>query len=264
MLFAPARAGRPHAFGEPPAPGERCPFCPGNEGDTPPQIAVVGEPWRIRVFPNKYPPWPGAEVIVESPEHAAAFSTLAHASEVVGVYRGRLEAHRQTPWTALFRNEGRRAGASIDHLHAQLVPLPFVPPRVEAETGGFARATRCPLCGAGAGDVIRETGFFTWIAPRASRLAYQQWIIPKRHVSSMTGMNEDEAEDLASLLRVSAAATSRVTDGTNWAFMNFHHESAHFYVDVMPRLTAIAGLELGTGTFIEIVDPAAAADILRS
>lgn len=263
VLFAPDRASRPHAFDERETPTERCPFCPGREAETPPAIAEIGDPWRIRVFPNKYPPAPGAEVIVESPRHDDGFGDVGDVAEIAGVWRDRLLAHVGARYPALFRNEGRRAGASILHLHSQLVPLPFVPPRIELEQRGFAAAVRCPLCGRPEGAVVNETHSFLWIAPHASRMAYQQWVVPKRHVSSMTALGDSELEDLGSLLRSCAQATARVTRAWNWHFMTFERGPAHFYVDVTPRLTTIAGLELGSGTYVGIVDPDAAARRLR-
>ncbi len=259
ILFAPHRAERPHAFADDPA-LERCPFCPGHEGDTPPELARAGDPWNVRVVPNKYPPVEGAEVLVESARHDATFADLAHADEVVRVYVERLRAHAGAPYTALFKNEGLRAGSSIPHVHSQLVPLPFVPPRITRELAGFARG--CPLCDA-AGSVIRESESFIWLAPAASWMPYQQWLVPRRHVAAMTELAPSELTELATLLRAASSATSRLGD-FNWAMMNFPRASnAHFYVEILPRITTIAGLELATGTFVEIVDPAAAARRLR-
>ena len=240
ILYAPDRAARPRD----PSP-ERCPFCPGHEADTPPEILHSGDPWRIRVFPNKYPPIEGAEVIVESPGHDIAFDEIEHADEVVRTYLQRYRAHGDAAYAALFKNEGRAAGATIPHVHSQLVPLPFVPPRIARESEAFARAARCPLC-ADAGTALRETATFTWIAP-----AYQQWIVPRRHVNELTMLHDDELADLAELLRDAARASRKVA--FNWMFMNFRGESAgHFYVEVFLRVGTIAGLELGTGTFVDI------------
>lgn len=257
ILFAPERAARPRALGGDAT--ERCPFCPGHESDTPPSIAEIGEPWRVRAFPNKYPPIAGAEVIVESPLHDAPFDELAHAEDVVRAYVDRYRAHRDAAYVCVFKNEGTRAGASIPHLHSQVVPLPFVPPRIARELAGFAG--ECPLC-APEGHVIRETETFVWLAPAASSFAYQQWIVPRRHVAEMH-FNEDEIRDLAALLRDASRAT-RTLGAFNWTFLNFpREERGHCYVDVTPRLAAIAGLELGTGTFVEIIDPADAARALK-
>lgn len=265
VLFAPERADRPGAFVDS-ATGSRCPFCPGHEADTPPEILRIGTPWTVRVVPNKYPPAPGAEVIVESPEHDAAFDGIEHAADVVRVYVERTRAHEEAAHVALFRNEGTRAGSSIPHLHSQLVPLPFLPPRIERELAGFARAASCPLCSAVADElVIRETSAFRWLAPFASSAPYQQWIVPKRHVATITEFTSDEIEELAALLRSATAATRGVADAFNWMFLTFPRTgAAHCYIEVFPRVTTLAGLELGTGTFVEIVDPVAAARRLRT
>ena len=252
ILFAPERAERPHAFADSPD-DARCPFCAGHEEDTPPEILRVGDPWRVRVVPNKYPPIAGAEVIIESSEHDARFEN----AEVVRVYAQRHRAHTDAAYVALFKNEGARAGSSIAHIHSQLIPLPFVPPRIERESSAFANA--CPLC-ATHPNVIRETSAFTWFAPHASSMAYQQWIVPKRHVASIGELRDAELDDLAALLRDASRAMFDINDAYNWMFVN----TPHFYVDLFPRLTTLAGLELGTGTFVEIIDPAAAAERLRS
>jgi UDPglucose--hexose-1-phosphate uridylyltransferase len=267
VVFAPQRADRPHAFIDERTGTAHCPFCPGNERDTPPELARLGardEPWRARVFPNKYPPLEGAEVIVESPDHDATFDRIEHAREVVRLYADRYHAHGDAAYVSLFRNHGTRAGASIPHLHSQLVPASFLPPRVEKEVAGFRAATHCPLC-AMREHVIDETPHFTWLAPEASSMPYQQWLVPKRHVSAFTDLHDEELDGLASLLQASSRAMLAIADAYNWAFMSFPREpAAHFYVDLFPRMTVLAGFELGTGTFVEIIDPATAATRLRT
>jgi UDPglucose--hexose-1-phosphate uridylyltransferase len=269
ILFAPDRAFRPHAFGEPAQPDERCPFCPGHEPDTPPPLAERGKPWRVRVFPNKYPPIPGAEVIVESPRHDDTFDRIDDPAEVVAVYLDRYRVHRDAAFVSLFKNEGSRAGSSIPHVHSQVVPLPFVPPRIEREAAAFAAATVCPLCKVIESHrqtdlIIRENASFAWLTPSSSSMPYQQWIVPMRHVAEIAELSAEEAADLASLLRSAAGAMLRLSDAFNWTFISFPGtRPAHGYIDLFPRLTAIAGFELGTGTFVEIIEPAAAARRLR-
>lgn len=267
ILFAPERASRPHAFSsDVERAGERCPFCPGHESDTPPEITRLstGEGWRARVFSNKYPPATGAEVIVESPDHEARFHDVPHPQDLVRLYVRRYRLHHSAAYVALFKNEGAAAGSSITHVHSQLVPIPFVPARVAHERDAFLRAAHCPLC-RDLENLIAETESFRWIAPFDSRMPYQQWIVPKRHVSEITALGDREIDELAMLLRDASAATSRVAGAFNWAFLNFPRAtSAHAYIDVLPRMTTIAGFELGTGTFVEIIDPARAAEALRS
>ena len=261
VLFAPDRASRPSAFGD--RSDQRCPFCPGHEGDTPPEIARLGDPWRVRVFPNKYPPVEGAEVIVESPRHSDGFDEIDHAADAVQAYVQRYRDHSASAYTSIFKNEGAKAGASIPHVHSQLIPLPFVPPRVEREIEGLARAATCPLC-APRGHVIRESESFVWLAPEVSWMAYQQWIVPRRHVRDITELRDHELADLATLLRASAKAMRALRGSFNWMLMNFPRGSnGHFYVDLFPRMAVIAGFELGTGTFVEIIDPEKAARKLK-
>ena len=95
---------------------------------------MFGSPWRARVFPNKYPPVPGAEVIVESADHEARFESIEHAEDVVRLYVDRYRAHADAAYTAVFKNEGAAAGSSIAHVHSQVVPVPFVPQRVSGIT----------------------------------------------------------------------------------------------------------------------------------
>ncbi|HEX6158845.1 MAG TPA: DUF4931 domain-containing protein [Thermoanaerobaculia bacterium] len=254
IVFAPARASRPHALS-----GDAseivCPFCPGNEDQTPPEIARAGDPWRVRVFPNKYPSVENAEVIVESADHDAAFERIEHAEEVVATYIERRRAHASAEYVALFKNEGERAGASIPHGHSQVMPLDFTPPRIAREAESF-REGHCPLCD-DPGEVIGESASFIWLAPHGSSMPYQQWLVPRRHTNRI---GDDGVAELAMWLRRSASGMRALAPAFNWAFVEFpRHPRGHWYVDLFPRLTAIAGFELGTGTFVEIIDPAAAA-----
>jgi len=254
ILYAPARADRPDVF----AGNTICPFCPGNESETPPTIESIGDPWRVRAFANKFPAIDEHEVIVESPDHDDSFDHVAHAEDAVAMYARRVNAHRDAAYVALFKNHGAMAGASIPHLHSQLIPLPFVPPRIEREARAFA--STCPLCErVDDALVIAENETFRWFSPHGSTMPYQQWLAPKRHVASIAAMQDNENADLASLLRSSSAAMLRIASAYNWSLIM----PGHFYVDAFPRLTTIAGFELGTGTFIEIIDPAATARLMR-
>lgn len=263
ILFAPDRAERPNA-------PEVCPFCPGNEAMTPPELSRIGSPWRVRVFENKYPFTKHHEVIVESPDHDATFDAI-NAEEVMLTYLQRyrsMSGRDGVRAVMLFKNHGRMAGASIQHLHSQIAGVPFVPPRIAAESLGFARAISCPLCDAitthrVAGLIVDETPAMVRLAPHGSTFAHQQWIIPKRHVNDVNALTNDEARDLAVLLQHAAAGMRKISAAHNWMFLGFPAvASAHCYVDVFPRVTNVAGFELGTGTFIDVVDPAASARIL--
>ena len=250
ILVAPDRAQRPNIFGEG---ADRCPFCPGHEGDTPPEIWRDGDPWRVRIFPNKYPATEHHEVIVESPDHRVMFDQLPadHAVTVVNSYINRYYIlSRISQYACVFKNHGPLAGASIPHLHSQIIGTRFLPPRIARE----GSQPECALC-ALRDESIDETENYRWIAPHGSMMAYEQWIIPKRHASEMT-----EGLELATILQRASRAMLTLSDSFNWMFMNFPRmPSAHWYVQLFPRLSAHAGFEFGTGSAINTVEAKEAA-----
>jgi UDPglucose--hexose-1-phosphate uridylyltransferase len=281
VIFAPERATRPNALAGgraiPPLPTgtiarpPSCPFCPGFEHETPPEIARVserqvseGRPWLVRVFPNKYPSSRWHEVIVESPHHDATFGGLDHPASVVAMYAERhrdLAAREGVRSVVLFKNHGAMGGASLEHIHSQLVGLEFIPPRVAREQQAFAAA--CPLCETIHRElVIEESEHFVRLAPYCSSFAFEQWIVPRRHAASFGSITNRESDDLAAALSVAARSLERISAAYNWMVMSFDGP-AHWYIQAVPRLTTIAGFELATSTFIDIIDPAAAARQLR-
>ena len=247
VIFAPERASRPNAFAHE---SDACPFCPEHEDETPPEIARIGDPWRVRVFANKYPTTPEHEVIVESPHHDATFAAIENPAEIVAMYVERYRAIAAR-YVTIFKNHGPMGGASLEHIHSQIAGMTFIPPRVERELAAFA--VRCPLCEA-VPHVIDESEHFRRIAPHGSSFAHEQWIVPRRHSPNFTAMKDAETSDLGQRLRDLAASLQRIATSYNWMFMNFA-DTGHWYVQAMPRMTTIAGFELATGTFINIVDP---------
>src|SRR5438093_703130 len=199
VIIAPERAGRPNIFRQ----GiDRCPFCPGSESDTPPEIWRDRNPWRIRIFPNKYPATEQHEVIVEAADHNATFDNLTaeHATAVVASYISRYRSLTRTAESVcIFKNHGFLAGASIPHSHSQVIATPFVPPRIVRE--GAAFASQCPLCAIDDEPLIAATENYRWIAPRGSMMAYEQWIVPNRHAPEIV-----EGFELGPLLQRSARA----------------------------------------------------------
>ncbi len=256
VILAPHREERPNVYD-----GAACPFCPGAEAETPAEIARDGDPWRVRVFPNKFPATEHHEVIVESPRHADTFDALPseHAARALAMMFERYRALRTAaPYVCLFKNHGRAAGASIAHLHSQIVGTPFIPTRIAREGAAFAK--RCRLCAMETHPLIAERDHYLWIAPLGATMPYQQWIVPRSHEPEM-----DEPRELAAILQQSARAMLSVADSFNWAFVNFPQEArGHWYVELFPRVSVIAGFELGSGTFINTIDPADTAARLRA
>jgi UDPglucose--hexose-1-phosphate uridylyltransferase len=161
---------------------KNCPFCPGNECLTPPEIVAhrnTGAPntpgWTIRVVPNKYPALElkgglekqgmgvfdrmdgiGAhEVIVDIPEHMRDVADVSdgQAEEIIWSYISRSTDLRKDPrfkYVLIFRNYGKSAGASLEHPHSQLIALPIVPKRVNEELKSslayYNYKDRCVFC----------------------------------------------------------------------------------------------------------------------
>jgi UDPglucose--hexose-1-phosphate uridylyltransferase len=191
-LVAPRRALRPIALpGHDPRArtnGERrpCPFCAGQESDTPHEVFALRDPtsapdgpgWRLRVVPNKFPaarpdapagplggdgalpftatPATGrAEVVIDCPDHLDDPTLLSDEQfrDVFCAYRERMVALAADPrlaHVAVFKNVGVEAGASLGHTHSQIIALPVVPALVRTELDGaaahFARTGRCVFC----------------------------------------------------------------------------------------------------------------------
>ncbi len=257
VILAPAREQRPNVFD-----GAPCPFCPGAEDSTPPEAARDGEPWRIRIFPNRYPPTDHAEVIVETASHDDGFDALdpGHAQRVVELYAERYaRLAGEAAYVCIFKNHGRLAGASIPHSHSQLVGTPFVPPRVALEMETFARAPHCPLCTDTDSIPIAETEHYRWIAPRGARLAWQQWIVPKAHENELGPTRE-----LETLMQASVRGMRTLSDAYNWSFQNFPNAPrGHWYLELFPRTAMIAGFELGTGGYVNTIDASETAALFR-
>ena len=254
VIIAPERVRRPNIFRDE---DEACPFCAGNERLTPPEIARIGDPWRIRVFPNKYPALEAHEIVVESPNHDDTFDRIPHAAEAVETYVTRYRVlSGEGRHVSIFKNHGPMAGASIPHLHSQILVTPFQPPRVARELE--AMASRCALCKLDRWP-IQETEHYRWLAPEGSMFGYEQWIVPKRHEPHL-----DDPAELWTIMQRSVAGMGGITDSFNWMFMNFPAGSpGHWYLQLFPRLAVHAGFELSSGSAINVIEPEDAARFYR-
>jgi UDPglucose--hexose-1-phosphate uridylyltransferase len=312
VIIATERARRPMDFTPEVAPArgpEECPFCPGHEERTPPELFRSGGsedgPWTVRVVPNKFPALHmdgevhsagegiydrvdgvGAhEVIIESPDHSASLGTLptANVGEILVAYRERLLALRKDPrleYVLIFKNHGVAAGASLEHPHSQLIATPILPELIAEELEGAARyfrmKERCVWC-----DVVRqerrdgtrlvqeEEGFVA-VAPFAPRFPFETWILPTAHRPSFESIQADEVDALARLLRDLIARLGRLFEDPPYNFAlhtaplkDADPEHFHWHLELMPKLTRLAGFELGTGFFINPTPPEDAARFLR-
>jgi UDPglucose--hexose-1-phosphate uridylyltransferase len=283
--MAPARAARPHDVGVPFDP-LGCPFCPGNEEQTPPELAAIrpggGPPdspgWLVRVIPNKFPalaPDEGVhEVVLNSPRHVVRLADLEprEAELAVGVWAERLAVVGADPrglWPFLFLNEGAAAGASLQHTHTQVVGLPFAPPRLVARERAFAQARTCPVCAdmASAGDrLVHESGGLVAWCPEVPPLSGTLRIAPARHRPDWGDGLDPRALARELLRQAMAIADLLGAEATNmWLHQRRPGGTArfHWHIDVVPRLGTLAGLELGAGVIAVASPPETTAARLR-
>ena len=314
VIIAPNRAERPEQFdaeaGRGPPP--RCPFCRGHEQDTPGEIACYGsdglpsprDRWQVRVIPNRYPavaagapaaapphplyesrPGLGVhEVVVESPDHVASFTALEddQVALVFRAYRDRLRQLRcdsQLAYAQIFKNSGAAAGASLEHVHSQLIATAVVPTQVQRELSAaltyWRQHRRCVFCDMLNEErrlgtrLVRQTEHFLAFCPYASQFPYEVWLMPRAHASNLEDVEDGRLGELASLVK---DCIGRVESSLRRPDFNYLIHSApfgptlehyHWHLEIFPRLVKTAGFEWGAGDYINTVLPEEAAAVLR-
>jgi UDPglucose--hexose-1-phosphate uridylyltransferase len=216
------------------------------------------------------------EVLISAPQHVTALAELDEDqfAAAVATWRQRMRAHADASYVQLIVNEGGGAGASLEHSHAQLYALPFVPAAVARErerAGAYGERT------AGAGllsDVLVEEvrrqerlvaidDEAALICPWASRSPFELRVVPRREAA---GFEDDSAGTamIRTAMRVLAARFDGPPELNLWVRTAPRGaEPFHWHVDIAPRLTIKAGFELGTGVDINIYPPERAASDLR-
>ena len=164
------------------------------------------------------------------------------------------------PYVQILFNEGREAGASLSHSHSQLVWLRETPPEPAAELTNL-QAEGCALCGLLAeheSQAIDSTDGVQLLAHPAGRAPYELLIAPTEH------RPDGDAELFAAALRLLRDGISRLRAVEGALPINaWAHAGGHWHLEVLPRLTVLAGLELGAGLYVNSMPPAEAAGALR-
>ena len=225
------------------------------------------------------------EVIIETPRHDETLATMSDAAieQVLWSFRERvldLKQDRRFRYIIIFKNHGAAAGASLDHSHSQLIALPIVPREVRDEVSGarqhFASKERCVFCDIIRQDVadgrrlIAENADMTALAPYAPRFPFETWILPKRHQSLFEEAPRHEYASLARLLgdilrRMNKALVSPPFNLLihSAPFAEPTGEFYHWHVEIIPKLTKVAGFEWATGFYLNPTAPEEAAQVLR-
>ncbi len=225
------------------------------------------------------------EVVVECPEHRISVADIPpkQVEELFWAYRDRvldLKKDARLRFILLFKNHGQAAGASVEHTHSQLIALPVVPASVQGEIDGarrhFEYKERCIYCDivqqerVTASRVVWEGDHVLAIAPYASRFPFETWLVPKRHGSHFENADSAEIGEIAWAFRTMVRKMERVLEHPAYN-MVLHsapiqeHSMPHYHwhVEIIPRLTRVAGFEWGTGFHINPTPPEEAAAFLR-
>jgi UDPglucose--hexose-1-phosphate uridylyltransferase len=225
------------------------------------------------------------EVIVETPDHQSTLASLPEKpiEDVLWAFRDRvldLKNDKRFRYVLIFKNHGEAAGASLEHTHSQLIALPIVPKRVREEVDSAKRyyqeKERCIFC-----DMIRqeiETGVrvinendsFIALAPYAPRFPFEIWLLPKQHGSAFENNQTSIYASLARTLKDNLMRLDTVLGRPAYNLM-IHtspigeetNEHYHWHIEIMPKLTKVAGFEWGTGFYICPTPPEESARFLR-
>jgi UDPglucose--hexose-1-phosphate uridylyltransferase len=323
VVIARNRQGRPMEFVQVETQQQHllCPFCIGNEEETPTALAVYrsdgslaetweeAHDWKVRVVPNKYPMFEGElgrlenqkkilkqpgpyqytdivglqEILVCSPRHVTSLSEL-HDEELLITFaamQDRLQAMESVPaiqHAMLFLNCRSTAGASLAHIHAQLIGSPIVSSelksRVERNQQHYEKKG-CSLIESCAqweiesrARVLYQSENFDVFCPFASRFPFQVWLVPKHSQHRFSDCPAEMREELARSCRWLVASIEGLVDQPGYNLM-LHQapfsmsDSDHWYFELLPRLTRPAGYEWGTNIWVNPVSPETAARRLR-
>lgn len=318
ISLAPQRTQRPHDNeGALQSRPKLCPFCRGSEHITPPSLLTIPrnagdvEEWAVRVIPNAFPAvvpspdaWPNPpaptgdaqplrhtavgyhEVIVESPDHFAHMSNVdgAKFERIVRSYRDRLtelSRDERIAHVSIWKNSGVGAGASLNHIHSQLLAAPFVSAEVRLKIDGVIRARErgqgCPWCELVSRElvlrsrIVHESRNFVTLCPFASRFAAEMWILPKTHITHFERIEDDTLRELAEVWHRSLSQLETQFDHPAYNFALYTspfrctsaNETLHWHIEIMPRINGIAGFEIGSGNWINTIAPEGAAQRLR-
>lgn len=253
--------------------------------------------WVTRCFPNLYPAVsPEAElslthhsylntvsyqgygfheIIVETPEHSKNIPEFndEEIKLLLTVYKDRVDYYqskKNIKYVSLFKNQGANAGASLSHMHNQLVAIPIIPPILQRELQVIKKNEKCPYCEISEKEskserLISENKDFIVIAPFYSQSPFETWILPKEHINHLREFDDKLLESLAFILRDIISRISNVLDKPPYNYMLFQllDKSYHFNIRIQPVLSIVAGFEKNTGIYINTVEPEQATNYLR-
>ena len=273
------------------------------------EVAGADDEWQVRVVPNKYPavaleqkneqqseafilgvapqpPEGSHEVFIESPRHVRDITELSTAelALVLQAYRERLRfwsADKRIEHVTIFKNVGVAAGASLEHLHSQLVALPGLSPVMAAELERtrryYAKHQTCIFCQLLEEELshrkrlVLDAGPFVAFCAYAGRQPYETWILPRKHSANFEQLTDAETVALAEVLQQIVERLQAQLSPLSYnlilhtaPFRPIHADDNitqawHWHFELVPRSTELAGFEWGTGMHINPLAPERAA-----
>lgn len=225
------------------------------------------------------------EVIIETPEHEQVMATMAIAQveDVFAAYLERfttLAKDSRFESIVLFKNHGRNAGTSLHHPHSQVVAMPVTPKRIrdniEIAMGHFDQYGTCIYCDmikseiAAKERLVLQTDEYIAFVPYASRLPFETWVLPKIHQANYDEVGPEGNRALARVIKTILEKFYRSLSNPDFNYAIYSSpcrehglEYYHWSLKIFPRITGLAGFEIGSGMSINVVVPEAAAKYLR-
>lgn len=239
-----------------------------------------------RIGPYSVMETAGHHDLVITRDHIRNFSRLScnEAQQVFEVFRDRylmLLNDKCVAYIAIFHNWGPKAGASIFHPHYQMIALPIIPPDLTHSFRGsfeyFKKNQKCVHCTMidwekkSKKRVIYENKQAIAFAPFVSKNPFEVRIFPKRHLAYFENtLDADIDYTVEALQKVLRKVEKNLKDPDYNFFIHtaparnkYDYKMYHWHIEVIPKITLYAGFELGTGMEINVVDPDAAAKLLR-
>ncbi len=260
MVSNPKRLTRTGMDGRP----FRCPFCEGNEADTPPEVYRVGtgekdkQGWSIRVVPNLFPITDIHEVVIHSPDHEKDVEdfSLSQVENIIKTYINRFNFLQDKGKVFIFSNHNLTSGASLLHPHSQ---ISVIPNDIPANT-----ITSQPAV-----NIVEQNASFESFCPEYSEWSYEIWIkaLGQFEFNKSTNL---QISKLAIILQSSIQKLKKIHDGNShyvkktfgYNFYIYPYDS--WYLRIIPRFMERAGFELSTGLMVNSVEPKKASEDLKN
>ncbi len=317
VIVAPERAKRPQHMSKRklaqdlPSWDESCPFCPGNESQTPDEVLRLpsspkASNWEVRVVPNRFAALNVTgdttrkaegnlfrkmggvgvnEVIIETPSHNTPMALMKYeqVEKVLLAYRERynlLKKNRQLKFIIIFKNHGWASGTSLIHPHSQLVATSiagtYYRRKFEVAVDYYDNVGKCLYCDLVTEElnigkrIVAETEGFIVLHPYASHVPYETWIIPKMHLASFGLFPSTSLAELSVVLKDTLLCLYQKLDNPAFNYMfdtstteDEEDPHYHWHIRIVPRLTTIAGFEMGSGIYITTAAPEDTAIIMK-